>query len=275
MAELLDVQQAGTIPQPYTPKQLFGKLKTFEGIADTVMYVPFVYTLIRDKHRLAYATDMFSHSLSQILGAHPLVVHDLAGKVFETVPPIILTSDQKIYERTIYVSPKEAWDRLADSLKMISAVDRATRRFCIFRLYEEEIPCPLGNYTDKTIKVWFCNLYGNQETYYFSKGLDEKGMPLMRLHYAPPIREFVELGDKLLGLFQEEQSEEKAYETFAANMEQERRNVYLFALQKNSKLQEAVAAKPLEESQLTAKQRADCYEMIRMYYQIYPDAVPT
>ena len=273
MAELLDVQRAGNVPQPYTPKQLFGKLKTFEGIADTVMYVPFVYTLIRDKHRLAYTTDMFSHSLSQVLGSHPLVVHGLDKRIFETMPPILLTGDQKIYERTLYISPKEAWNRIAESLKTISAVDRATRRFCIFRMYEEEIPCPLGNYADKMIKVWFCNLYGNQETYYFAQGLDQKGQPLMQLYYAPPIREFVQLGDKLLGMLQEEKSEEKVYETFAADIDQERRNIYLFALQKNSKLQKTLEAKPLEESQLTAKQRADCYEMIKMYYQIYPDTI--
>ena len=89
----------------------------------------------------------------------------------------------------------------------------------------------------------------------------------MQLHYSPPIREFVELGDQLLGKFRET-SEERAYADFVDEIENQQR---LLALQNNVKLHEAIAAKPLEESQLTVKQRADCYEMIRMYYQLYPN----
>jgi hypothetical protein len=133
-------------------------------------------------------------------------------------------------------------------------------------MYEEEIPCPLGTHKDKMIKVWYCNLYGNQETYYYAKGLDENGNNVMHLHYSPPIREIVELGDKLLKLLHHSKDSESAYETF---VEDSSISARLVAIQKNDKMHEVIAAKPLEESQLTAKQRADCYEMIRMYHQMY------
>jgi uncharacterized protein YpmB len=269
MADVRAVQQAGAVSQPYTPKQLLGRLKTFEDIADTVLYVPFVYNLIRDQQRTAYATDLFSHSLAQVLGNHPLIITELASKVFEAQPPILLTPEQKTFERTIYITSKPAWETVINELKMVTAVDKATHRFCVFRMYEEEIACPLGNYQDRMVKVWYCNLYGNHETYYYIKGTDEKGGSMMHLHYAPPIKEFVTLGDKLLGLLHETKAEEAAYETFVEETEKSKASIQLLALQKNSKLQQAIAAKPLEESQLSVKQRADCYEMIRLYYQLY------
>jgi hypothetical protein len=268
MSEIIDVQQATEVPEPYTPKQLLGKLKTFEDLEDVVFYVPFVYDLIQDQERTVYPTDMFSHSLMQVLDHHPLVITELAEPVFRAKAPILLTSLQKGFERTIYAVPKEAWGALAENIQMMTAVDKTTHRFCIFRMYEEEIPCPLGNHKDKMIKVWYCNLYGNKETYYYAKGLDENGNNVMHLHYSPPIREVVELGDKLLKLLQHSKDSETAYETFA---EDSAISARLLAIQKNDKMQKVIAAKPLEESQLTPKQRADCYEMIQMYHQMYGD----
>lgn len=267
MAEAADRQHVGETSQPYTPRQLLGKLKTFEDLADVVFYVPFVYNLIRDRQRTAYTTDVFSHSLMQVLGDHPLIVTELAGKIFEAQPPIILTPDQKTFERAVYITPKNAWNVLAEELKIVTAIDRTTHRFSIFRLYEEEIPCPLGHHTDKMIKVWYCNLYGNKETYYFLKGIEENGTPSMQLYYSPPIKEFVELGDRLLGMVHKTSSIEKAFEIFSE--EPINATAHLFARQKHPKLQETLAPKTLEESQLTAAQRADCYEMIKMYYQVY------
>jgi hypothetical protein len=164
------------------------------------------------------------------------------------------------------VTPKTAWDTLAESIQMMTAVDKTTNRFCLFRMYEEDVPCPLGNHKDKMIKIWYCNLYGNQETYYYARGLDENGKHVMHLHYSPPIREIVDLGDKLLRLLHNSRDSETAYETF---VEDSSISARLLAIQQNDKMQKMIAAKPLEESQLTAKQRADCYEMIRMYHQIY------
>ena len=69
-------------------------------------------------------------------------------------------------------------------------------------------------------------------------------------------------------LLRNSKDSENAYETFAEDSSISAR---LLAIQKNDKMQKAIAAKPLEGSQLTAKQRADCYEMIRMYHQIYGD----
>jgi len=268
MTDIIDVQQVSEVPEPYTPKQLLGKLKTFEDLADVVFYVPFVHDFVRDPLRTIYPTDLFSHSLMQVLDHHPLVITELTEPVFKAKPPILLSSVQKGFERTVYAVPKAAWHTLAENIQTMTAVDKSTHRFCIFRMYEEEIPCPLGNHKDKMIKIWYCNLYGNQETYYYAKGLDDKGASVMHLHYSPPIREVVELGDKLLKLLRNSKDSENAYETFAEDSSISAR---LLAIQKNDKMQKAIAAKPLEESQLTAKQRADCYEMIRMYHQIYGD----
>lgn len=268
MAEIAEVQQVVNIVEPYTPKQLFGKLKTFEDLSDVVLYVPFVYNLIRDTQRTCYATDIFSHSLTQVLGNHPLVITELARKVFETMPPIILPSDQKGFERIIYVTPKAAWKTLEEHLQTVTAVDKVTHRFCVFRMYEEEIPCPLGSYSDKKVKVWYCNLYGNRETYYFAKATDDLGGEMMRLYYSPPIKEVVDLGNYLLGLLQDT-TDETAYSKFTEKTQGTDMQAKLLAIQKNDKLQKALAAKPLEESQLTVKQRADVYEMIKTYYRIY------
>jgi hypothetical protein len=194
------------------------------------------------------------------------VITELAEPIFKAKPPILLTSEQKCFERAIYAAPKAVWDTLAENIQMMTAVDKTANRFCIFRMYEEEIPCPLGNHKDKTINVWYCNLYGNQETYYYAKGLSKNGKSMMYLHFSPPIREIVDLGDKLLTLLHNSKDSESAYETFAEDSSISAR---LLAIQKNDKMQKAIAAKPLEESQLTAKQRADCYEMIRMYHQMY------
>jgi len=265
-AELKDVQQVGTVENTYTPAQLFGKLKTLEGLSDAVFYVPFVCDLVRNQTFTKRPTDIFSHTLTQVMDNHPLVITDLPQRVFELQPPILRTNDRKIAERTIYAVPKEAWHTLSEHLTQVTAVDRPSRRFCVFRMYEEEIACPLGVHADQKIKVWFCNLYGNKETYYFTKGTNEKGECIMQLHHSPPIREFVELGEKLLGKFQET-PEDRAYADFVDETEKQQR---LLALKENVKLQEAITAKPLEESQLNAKQRADCYEMIRLYHQLYP-----
>jgi len=266
MSELIDVQQINNLSQSYSPKQLFGRLKTLEALEEVVFYVPFVYNFVRDKQRTAYTTDLFSHSLSQILGSHPLIVTELESKVFDAQPPILLTSDQKAAERVLYITPKEAWSALEENLKMVTAIDQLTHRFCVFRMYEEEIPCPLGCHADRVIKVWYCSLYGNKETYYFTKGTDDTGRVRMQLHYSPPIKEFVELGDKLLGLLHDKLPMEQGFEVFACETET---NAHLLALKKDVKLQEKLAAKPLEESQLSTKQRADCYEMIRLYHQLY------
>lgn len=269
MPELLDVQQVGEVSHAYTPKQLLGRLKTFEDLSDVVLYVPFVYNLIRDRQRTKQFTDVFSHSLMQVLGNHPLIITDIETQVFETMPPIVLASDLKAAERTIYITPKTAWETLAEQLQVVTAIDKATQRFCVFRMYEEEIPCPIGNYADKNVKVWFCNLYGNRETYYFVKGTSETGITRMRLHYAPPIKEFVDLGNRLLSMFSAEKTEENAYSRFVAETQDTASMLQSLAIQKRDKLDKAIAAKPLEESQLTAKQRADCYEMIRLYHQLY------
>jgi hypothetical protein len=270
MPDLLDIQPvAHENKQLYTPKQFLHSLKTFEDLSKTVFYIPFVYSLIKDRQRTTQTTDAFSHSLAQILGNHPLVITELATKVFEAMPPILLTPEQRAFERAVYISPKEVWDVLDNAVKLITAVDKVTQRFCVFRMYEEEVPCPLGNYKDKKIKIWYCHLYGNRETYSYVRGTDEKGGVQMQLRHSPPIREFVELGNKLLGLLERTRSEEEAYVSFSEEMLS--RNVSLQALQKKDTLQEIVIPKPLEESQLTAKQKADCYEMIRMYYQMYPD----
>jgi len=269
MAELQDVQQVIPAAQPYTPQQLFSKLKTLDGLTDTVFYVPFVQDLLRDRMISKHPTDVFSHSLAQILGNHPLVITELPKKVFEVQPPIILPTERKAAEYTILASPKTAWDTLMQRMQQVTATDRQTQRFCVFRMYEEEILCPLGVHSDKKIKVWFCNLYGNKETYYFAQGLDESGNRLMKLHYSPPIREFVELGSKLFGRLQTTDPIERIYETFAEEMEQKAAAKRLADLQRTAQLRETLVAKPLEESQLSAKQRADCYEMIRMYKQMY------
>ena len=69
-AELKDVQQVGAIEQTYTPAQLFGKLKTLEGLADTVFYMPFVCDLARNQAFTKRPTDPFSHTLAQVLENH-------------------------------------------------------------------------------------------------------------------------------------------------------------------------------------------------------------
>ena len=267
MAELIDVQQIGETKSGYTPQQFHSSLKTFEDLEDTVLYVPFVYSLIQERLKADSSTDLFSHSLAQVLGSHPLILTELTHRVFEPMPPIFLTVDQRIFERAIYITPKEAWDTVAESLKMITAVDRSTNRFYIFRMYEEEISCPLGKYADRKIKVWFCNLYGNKETYYFIKHVDPAmAREVMRLYYAPPIKEFVEMGDHLLGLLQQGTSE-SAFETFAGVVETGRSPANLFG--QSDPVAAAVEPKLLKESQLSAKQLADCYEMIRMYHSVY------
>jgi hypothetical protein len=270
--EVVDVHSVGEVGNTYSPRQLLGNLKTSEDFADVVFYVPFVHQLVRGRQHTQQITDIFSHALMQILGEHPLVITDLEQKVFEAMPPILLPSDQKVLERTIHITPKQAWDALGEQLQTSLGVDKPTQRVCIFRMYEEEVFCPLKAFADRRVKVWYCNLYGNKETYYFAKGVDETGREIMRLYYAPPIKEVVALGQHLLGLLQESESDEAAYTQFTKESQgdgdlQSR----LLALQKNDKLQKALAASPLDESQLSAKQRADIKEMIKMYYQIYGD----
>jgi hypothetical protein len=269
MAEIAEVQSVGTVAAAYTPKQLFGRLKTMEDLDDVVFYVPFVYSLVQDRNRSVQPTDVFSHLLTQVLGEHPLVITELAKPVFRVMPSIILTPEQKALKRTIYVAPKEAWLEVEEQLKLVTAVDHESSRFCAFRMYEEEIDCPLGIHTDKKINVWYCNLYGNAETYYFARnGADEE----MYLHYAPPITEFIELGKTLLAMCRNAASVEEGYRQFGEHAEECKLKSQLSAVQKNDKLHETVRAKTLDESQLTAKQRQDCYEMIKLYRQLYPES---
>ena len=262
---MVGVHSIGESAEPYSPKQLFGKIKTFADLTETVLYVPFVFNLISQRQGIRQTTDIFSNNLMQVLGAHPLIIAGTEAKVFEAMPPILLTPEQRTDENKIYVVPKEAWNSIADSMTLVSAVDQQTGRFYVLRLYEEEIPCPLGQYRYKTVKAWFCNLYGNKETYYFAKGINNQGASVMRLHYAPPIQEFVDLGNRILGLLHGTQDKEEAYTEFAESTDVS----YLPAVNKEDKLQAATAPKPLNETQLTAKQRADCCEMIKMYHRVY------
>jgi hypothetical protein len=181
-------------PKKYDLKQAFGRIRSFDDLElDYVFYVPIVQTLLNRSIKSFLTTDIFSATLSAELGEHPLVITGLTKKVFRISPVLLVDDEVRAMENALYVCPSFLWTKMEQHFCQASAIDRITHRFCIFHVKKFTVPCPLSKFPDKTLDIWFCDLYGNREHYYFSQ--EPEGIVM---NVTAPYQEFVELGDMIL-----------------------------------------------------------------------------
>jgi hypothetical protein len=268
-------------------KQVFGAQRSIEKMKERfVFYTPVTYYLISDQKRTEFATDIMSNILGGILQEHPLVITELQQPVFRAENTLLLTNDHRSFLRTIYAVQTEVWRAAEIQFKTLNIIDKNTRRFCVLRPHAETIPCPFGQQETYSIDVHYFNCYGNKETYYFhapetirSSDPNEPvtvkpALPV--LHYRAPIREIIDIGERIFASI-ESTAHTASADIYKANAEsiescfdeyksfEER----VAAIQKKNKLQETLAAKPLDESQLSVQARQECYELIRKYRETY------
>jgi hypothetical protein len=266
-------------------KQLFGQITSFDKMKEQfVFYTPVAYYLVSDQQRTSFSTDMISNLLGNIINEHPLVITDLQRPVFRVEETLLLSDHHRFFARTIYAVQTEVWQAAEVTLKTLNLIDRTTQRFCVLRPHIETIPCPFSRHEQHTLDVHYFNCYGNKETYYFhspetvrpSSVSEEEFQPkpvLPTLHYRAPIREIVELGKHIFESI-EKTTPINAFQTYSDPVEAcfQSKLSYeeqIAAIQKKNKLHETLAAKPLDESQLSVQARNECYELIRRYREVY------
>lgn len=242
-------------------KETFGRVKSYEELTSQfVFYVPFVHNLVRDNRRIQYTTDPFSASLMQILDEHPMVITELSRPVFKAMPPILLSDDLHVFERALYVAPKEAWNAIASQTSSISAIDREKRMFCVFSMQKEVIKCPFDRFADRMMDIYICNLYGNKHTYYFEQDAETQSL---LLQYHPPVKEFIDLAKSVFDIFGTT-AHDRSVENFVSQHE----NDLLYAMRQSGPLP-VETPKILDESTLTAAKREEIRKLIKMYKRLY------
>jgi hypothetical protein len=267
-------------------KQIFGTVRSFDKMKEQfVFYTPVTYYLIADQQHTEFSTDILSQILGGVIQEHPLVITELQQPVFRTEETLLLRSEHNPFLRTIYAVQTEIWQAAETQFRLLNLLDKNTRRFCVLRSHVETIPCPFGRHDNLSLDVHYFNCYGNKETYYFhtpetirpaSLDPDESFTPkpvLPILHYRAPIREIVELSERIFTAI-EKTAPANTYKTYAEPIEACFQDKLSFeqrmaAIQKKNKLHEALAAKPLDESQLSVQARNECYELIKRYREVY------
>jgi hypothetical protein len=282
-------------PNPLSVKQLFDSIRSLEQLKQRfVFYTPITYYLIADQRRTEFSTDLISNLLGSALQEHPLVITELSQPIFRPAETLLLNENHRSFLRTLYAVPREAWLSMESALNTLNIVDRLTQRFCVFRPHIEQIPCPFGKFEAQALDVYYFNCYGNQETYFFhppesisphrtDSAPDLEYTPKLappQLYYTAPIREIVDFGKRLftametspsIEAFRSSYKESNTLETYAKAPQQ----IYeeqAAAIQAKNKVHDTSASKPLNESQLSAKEREECYALIRRYREVYGTA---
>ena len=275
--ELLHVDELGIRPprSGKSMKQLFGETRDFEELTTRfTFYVPIVYHLIGDMNRTKISTDIISHTLALTMQEHPLVVTDLPRPVFrfsDSFQPV--ASELKSSCHTLYAVPTEQWEQVHSRLSSMSVADPVTHRFCVLTSHAMEIPNPIGKHGELRLRVWFFSCYGNRETYTFQEGSvrPEAGepqvpgdVPFLCYHY--PIREFVELANRVLALISERvrASQEEVITNAAMALEGGNPIPQDLAIRKQNELYRKIAT-PLKESNLSEPILRQYRDIIRLY----------
>jgi len=266
-----------------TVKELFGTIRDFDELVERfVFYVPVVHHLIGDASRTAIPTDIVSHTLAQIMREHPLVVTDLPRTVFRFDEGLIVETELRSFCRTLYAVPTEAWNQTIPLLRMLTVFDHATGRFCVLTPYQYDIQNPIGSHAELTLPVHYFGCYGNRETWFFTDetirtvseaqdGPKAAARPL--LCYRPPIREFLELADRVLRMLEPKGAapEEAAVWKAVEAIENDRAIGQMLAIRRENGFHDKTAI-PLNESRIDERYRRECYEIIRLYESIFPAA---
>jgi hypothetical protein len=278
-------------PEQKSVKQLFGEIRSLDKLKERfVFYTPVTYYFVADQARTACSTDIMSNILASVLQEHPLVITETEHPIFNVSETLLLKEEHKMFRRAIYAVPTEVWQKAESSLKTLNIFDRDTRRFCIFRPHKETVPCPFGQHEHQSLDIWYFNCYGNKETYYFYPAETiqvpehlESTKPVMSvLHYRAPIKEIVDIGETIFRALEQQQRTSALGSTPPDYLQQsvtiesffEKQQTFeerMAAIQKKNKVHETLAAKPLDESQLSVQARNECYELIKKYREIYGD----
>jgi hypothetical protein len=265
-------------------KQVFGSLDSLDKLKERfVFYTPVTYYLIADQQRTSFSTDIISGILGNIAGEHPLVITELNQPVFDTEKTLLLKEGQRSFLRTIYAVQREIWNLAENQFRTLNIIDNETRRFCVLRPHTETIPCPFGQQERFLLDVYYFNCYGNKETYYFhvpepilpagvTEPVPSADIPV--LHYRAPVREIIDISGRIFGEVMKPAVQPNAFGHIAQAVDDcfETQKAYeqrIAAIQKKNKLHETLAAKPLDESQLSVQARNECYDLIRRYQKVY------
>lgn len=250
-------------------KRLFGSIRDFdELVARFTFYVPVVHHLINDRNRVAISTDIVSHTLAHVMREHPLVVSDLPRTVFRFDERLVLAADQRPLCRTLYAVPTEVWNQTISRLRMLTAFDHSTGRFCVLTPHVRAIRNPIGAHDEFKLPVQFVNCYGNRETWIFTDDAADGAIPL--LSYHPPIREFMELAARALRALEPGRGApmEEAVRKATEEMEREQGVARMLAIQRENGLYDKIST-PLNEFQVDERYRNECHEIIRFYESVF------
>lgn len=280
--ELLYIEQAKPVPArtSMSVKKRFGEIwdkgEIGELLETFVFYSPVVHYLIGDSTRSGISTDPISHLLAQNMQEHPLVITDLRRPVFRFDDRLIVEPDVKPMARTLYVVPKDVWDKTLSQLGMLTVFDLSTSRFCVLTPYEWTISGTFGKHSENTIPVHYFNCYGNREMYLFTDNVIETEPKNSRavsfrapcLSFFPPVREFVDLADLVLGklLARDGTPMEQAVRDAA---EQTRRTEFRMLPLEIRKANESNMAPPLNESLTHDEYERECRRIIRFYESVF------
>lgn len=280
--ELLHVDEANPAPARTTMsvKKRFGEIwdkGEIEELLDTfVFYSPVVHYLIGDSARSCISTDPISHLLAGHMQEHPLVITDLRRPIFRFDDRLIVEPEVKSMARSLYVVPKEVWDTTLSQLRMLTVFDLATKRFCVLTPYERTIGSPLGKYSENEITVHYFNCYGNREMYLFTDSIIEAGQESGRtaslrppcLRFFPPVREFVDLADLVLGklLARGGTPSEQAVRDAAEQTERAEFRMLPLEIRQTNDLN---MAPPLNESLSNDEYERECRRIIRFYESVF------
>jgi hypothetical protein len=247
-----------------------------EMVAKFVFYTPVVHHLIVDTTRTAIPTDIVSHMLAQRLQDHPLVITDLPRTVFRFDERLVIGTEVRSFCRKLYAVPVEIWDQTMAQLRMLTVSDHRTSRFCILTPHRREIRNPIGSHEELKLPVYYFTCYGNRETWYFtddtlvpdSTNTPEKP-PL--LCYHPPIREFVELANRVLRMLQPtpRTPQEEAAQNAVTEMERTPSIVGKLAIRAESRLPDNV---PLNHPPIDDRILREYHDLIRFYESVFGTA---
>jgi hypothetical protein len=245
--------------KPRRLKDVFLSAKDSERLQEEfVFYNPVIPRMITDRNKTGLSTDLVSQCLAQQMNEHPVVIQDLETPVFRFSETILLNPEDKCFPRMLYAAPRPVWSLLPAHF-LIQDLS--------IRLFYLVVPVSLTWDGERTllfsddVPFFGFNAYGNRDTWYYSS---EK---TPRLTQSPPIREFVEIAERLLNSTSknlersvEKESSVQAFDRIDARLAQ----------MKQKKIQDTIS-QPLKESQLDARRRNEALELIRHYRAVFPD----
>jgi hypothetical protein len=256
-------------------KRLFSSLTSLDEIkSNFVFYSPVVYYLIADKLLQHASTDIFSEGLREMTGEHPLVITDLSHDVFRPAEGLLLSPEHKAMQRTIYASDRNAWNAWTDiqtAATGMTVIDRSTNSFCYLSNKAATISCPFERYKDETIEVNVFQCFGTRINWLFSTVTDDANRQVLQLTACEPVKEFVEVGNKILSLFAAASTDQAITGVGGVlqSHEDNLREQTMLRIQKENKLAEKLQSKPLAESSLSVKDKEEIEQLIYSYKQHY------